>query len=620
MAAETGAERLLRIDLTARTAVEELVPADVIRSYIGGAGIGVRYVFDEVPPEADPLGPENKLVIAGGPFTGTSIPCSSRAAAVAKSPLTGGIALSLSGGHFPAELGHCGYIAIIIEGQADRPVYVAISARGVRFKDAKHVWGTRTGDCQQLIKDELKDQDYRVACIGPAGEKLSRMACIINERRAFGRKGFGAVMGAKKLKAIAVLGTEPVGIADEDGLRRQRKQMGLWMKESPVLYPFFAKYGTSRGINNHSAKGIHPAKNWTATGEFAPVETLGVEARQAQTIGHAFCADCPVGCGQLMVARTGRHAGILTEGPEYETVYAIGSQTGVGDLDTVIAADRLCDEFGVDSMSAGVTIGFAMELFERGFLSPEDTDGMDLSFGNHESVLELLQKMALREGFGDVLADGVRAAAERLGSETAFYAMHVKGLELPGYDPRGVKAQGLSYATTFTGADHNRGHAIQEIMGIPIPFEVDRFSTARKGELTKWNQDMRTSTCDCPTMCVFVFDTALVAHALENTSALMKAVTGIDLSPDAVLQVGERINNLARVFNLRAGFTRADDTLPLRVLTEPLQAGASQGHVVGVEDFRTMLDEYYLARGWDVATGVPTREKLAELGLEGALE
>jgi aldehyde:ferredoxin oxidoreductase len=427
-------------------------------------------------------------------------------------------------------------------------------------------------------------------------------------------------MGSKNLKAIAVLGTESVGIADDESFRQQRKQMGRWMKESPVLYPFFAKYGTSRGIDGHGARGYFPARNFQDTGEFVPIETLGSEARQAQTIGHASCAECPVGCGQLMLARTGRHAGILTEGPEYETIYSFGGQTGVADLDSVIAADRLSDEFGLDTMSAGVSIGFAMELFERGLLSSEDVDGLDLSFGNHESMLTLLEKIAMREGFGDVLADGVRVAAARLGKDTEYYAMHVKGLELPAYDPRGAMAQGMNLATAFTGADHNRGYAIQEIFGVPVPFEADRFSTERKGELTKWNQDVRTAVCDCPTLCAFVFDTALAAHALEHTAAVMNAVTGIELTPEEVQRVGERINNLARVFNVRAGFSRADDTLPTRVLTEPLKAGASKGHVVGVDEFNAMLDEYYLARGWDLATGVPSREKLAELGLEEALE
>ena len=452
MSADSYSQKLLRIDLTSRTATVEAVPSEVIRRYIGGGGLGVKYVFDEVPPGTDPLGPGNKLVFACGPFTGTSIPCASRMAVVSKSPLTGGIALALAGGHFPVELRNSGYIAIIVEGASDRPLYVAISGENVRFVDGAHVWGTRTSDCQQIIKDELKNQNYRVACIGPAGEKLSRLSCIINERRATGRKGFGAIMSAKNLKAIAVLGTGSVGIADEGSYRRGLKEMRHWMQERPVLYPFFSKYGTSEGIDGHSAKGVFPGRNFTATGEFAPVETLGAEARRSQTIGRAFCAGCPVGCGQLMLAKTGRYAGIMAEGPEYETVYSFGGQTGVDNLDSIITADRLSDELGVDTISVGVTIGFAMELFECGLLTSDDVDGLDLSFGNYESMLTLLEKMAMREGFGDVLADGVRMAAARLGKETEHYAMHVKGLELAGYDPRGAKAHGLNFATAFCGA------------------------------------------------------------------------------------------------------------------------------------------------------------------------
>jgi aldehyde:ferredoxin oxidoreductase len=318
----------------------------------------------------------------------------------------------------------------------------------------------------------------------------------------------------------------------------------------------------------------------------------------------------------LRLAQTGPYAGIMTEGPEFETLYSFGGETGVDNMDSIIAADRLSDELGLDTISAGVAIGFAMELYEKGILTKADTGGLDLKFGNHEAMLTLLRWMAYREGIGDILTDGVKAAAAKIGKGTEKYALHVKGLELPGYDVRGAKAHGLNFATSYTGGDHNRGYAFQEIFGIPVPYAVDRFAAEGKGKLTKWNQDVRTATCDCPTMCVFILDMAMAPKATETTASLMEAVTGLAFTPEEVTAVGERINNLAKAFNTREGFGRADDTLPERVMTEPLQSGASKGHFISKADLKTMLDEYYTGRGWDLATGIPTKKKLAELNLD----
>jgi aldehyde:ferredoxin oxidoreductase len=373
--------------------------------------------------------------------------------------------------------------------------------------------------------------------------------------------------------------------------------------------------GTPMVVDLTMALGIFAAKNWAGTGQWAPVEKIGIETQQAQAIGRNPCQGCPVACSQIKLAKSGPYQGVLAEGPEFESVYSLGGATCVDSVDAIIAADRLCDEMGLDTMSAGLCVAFAMELAEKGLLSPEDAGGLDLSWGNDETMLELLRQMAFREGLGDLLAEGTKRAAEKIGGGAEDYAMHIKGLELPAYDVRGAKAHGLSYATSFTGADHCRGYAFQEIFGIPVPFEVDRFSYERKGELTKWNQDVRTAVTDCPTMCAFLFDTALPATAPDNTSALLKAVAGLELSPDEVVRVGERVNNLARVFNLRAGFTRADDTLPKRLREEPLRGGASKGECIPQAQLDAMLDEYYTARGWTL-DGVPTPEKLAELGLE----
>jgi len=526
------------------------------------------------------------------------------------------VGMCLSGGFFPAELKLAGYDMLIIEGKAEKPIYIWIKDGEVRFRDAGKLWGTQTSDCQQIIRDDLHDQNVRVACIGPAGERLSKIACIINERRAAGRKGLGAVMGAKNLKAIAVRGSGTLDIASPEKFKSARAAMLKAMKESPVLYPHFSKEGTPSNVDNTCALGIFPAKNWSATGAFTPVDQIGVEALESRRIGKEHCADCPVGCSQLRLAQAGPYAGILTEGPEFETLYSLGGETGVDNMDSIIAADRLCDELGVDTISAGVTVGFAMELFEKGILTTADTGGLELKFGNHQAMISLIRLMAFREGIGDVLADGVKAAAARIGKGSEKYALHVKGLELPGYDVRGAKAHGLSYATSYTGADHNRGYAFQEIFGVPVPYAVDRFAIEGKGKLTVWNQDVRTATCDCPTMCVFLLDMAMAPRATESTAAFMEAVTGLAFTPEEVTRVGERVNNLARAFNLREGFKRADDTLPERLMTEPLQSGASKGQLISRKDLDAMLDEYYTVREWDANTGIPSKKKLKELNLD----
>ncbi len=608
--------KILRINLTDKTFKKEELPLDIAKDFIGGAGFGIKFLYDELKPNANPLGPENKLIFAPGPFTGTNVPCASRIAVTAKSPLTNAVGMALSGGHFPAELKLAGYDVLIIEGKAEKPTYISIRDDEVRFRDASKVWGTMTFDCQQIIKDDLRDQNFRVACIGPAGENLNRISCIINERRAIGRKGLGAVMGSKNLKAIAVRGLRSLEISSKEKFKVARDKMLKAMRESPVLYPEFAKTGTPSNVDNTCALGIFPAKNWTATGEFTPVDQIGVEALETRRIGKEFCYECPVGCSQLRLARKGPYAGILTEGPEFETLYSLGGQTGVDDMDSIIAADRLCDELGLDTISTGVVIGFAMELFERGILTISETGGLDLRFGNHEAMNTLIRWIAFRESIGDILADGVRIASSKIGKGSEKYALHIKGLELPGYDVRGAKGHGLAYATSYTGGDHNRGYAFQEIFSIPIPYPVDRLSIEGKGKLTKWNQDVRTATCDCPTMCVFLLDTAMAPIATENTASLMEAVTGLSYTPEDVEKVGERINNLARAFNVREGFTRADDTFPERLMTEPLKAGASKGHLISKEDLNTMLDEYYTVRGWDIKTGIPKKEKLIELGLD----
>ncbi len=605
---------VLRVNLSTGKVSREALSPEIARDFLGGAGLGIKYLYDEVAPGVDPLGPDNKLIFTPGPLTGSEAVCASRMAVTAKSPLTGAVAMGLSGGYFPAELKFAGCDALIVEGKADKPVYLWIKDGRVEIRDAAKLWGTTTFDCQMLLKDRVGDQNVRIACIGPAGERQSLIASIINERRAAGRKGLGAVMGSKNLKAIAVRGSSKPKVSNPEAFKKARGEMAKAMKASHVLYPEFSKYGTPMTLDVACALGIFPGKNWSETGDFSPVDQLGMPAQETRNLSSEHCYNCPVACTQMKLARGAKWTGLASE-PEFETFYSLGGQTGVDDIDAIIAGDRLCDEMGLDSISTGVAIGFAMELRQRGILTDAEVDSLDLTFGNGETMLTLIRMIGHRQGLGALLADGVRVAAAKIGRGAEKYAMHIKGLELPGYDVRGAKAHGLSFATAYTGGDHNRGYAFQEVFGIPVPYAVDRFAVEGKGKLTKWNQDVRTATCDCATMCVFILDMALAAVARENTAAMGSGLTGIALSPEDVERVGERVNNLARAFNVREGFSRKDDTLPERVMTEPLAAGASKGQSISPKALNTMLNEYYEVRGWDLETGVPTRATLEDLGL-----
>jgi aldehyde:ferredoxin oxidoreductase len=607
--------KILRINLSNQSFKEEAVSEELVKNYLGGAGFAIKYLYDEVKPKTPALDAANKLIFAVGPLTASGAACASRMAVVAKSPLTGAIGMALSGGQFPAEMKMAGYDMMIIEGKAEKPIYVAIKDGKVRFRNAAKLWGMLTSDTQLIIKDELGDQNYRITCIGPAGEKLGPMACIVNERRAAGRKGLGAVMGSKNLKAIAVRGSNRPNIVDAEKFKKARQAMNQAMRDSPVLYPQFSKSGTPMVVDNTSEMGIYPINNWSATGEIDMVKGLG-DAAQAKMIVHkAHCHDCPVGCSQIKLVTSGPYAGYMSEGPEYETTYSLGSTLGIDYLPAVIAADRVCDEYGLDTMSAGVVIGFAMELYEKGILTKKDTDGLELKFGNHSILLEMLRKITYREGLGDILAQGTKKAAEIIGKGSEAYAMHIKGLELPAYDVRGAKAHGLNYATAYTGADHNRGYAFQEIFDIPEPEKVDRFAIEGKGRLTKWNQDVRSVTCDCAPMCAFLLDMAVPGIACQNTADLVNAAAGTDFTPEEIEKIGERINNIARLFNIGEGFTRKDDTFPKRLMTEAIKAGASKGQLISQADLDTMLNEYYAVRGWDKG-GNPTPAKLKELGIK----
>ena len=608
--------KLLRINLTNQTSSVEEIPEEIVHKFVGGAGFGIKYLYDEVPAGVDPLGEDNKLIYAVGPLTGTDMPCTSRLSITTKSPLTGCVANSLSGGHFPVELKWTGFDVVIIEGKSEKPVVVYLNDGKVTFRSAEKLWGLNTVDTQIIIK-EMFNQDVRISCIGPAGENMSLMAAIINEARAAGRKGVGAVMGSKNLKAFVVKGTEKdVPVANKELFKEGIKDVLAAYKASPLAYPVFSHVGSSCAVGAAGALGCFPDNNWQNNNEVEDWEAyLGPDGLAPNQVGNNSCYKCPVSCSQVRMAKGGKYGGISTEGPEYETLYSLGSTVGVKDANAVIAADKLCDELGIDTISAGVSIGMAMELCEKGLL--EDKDGLDLKFGNDDAVHTLLRNFAYREGYiGGLFCDGTKKAAERIGNGTEYYAMQVKGLELPAYDVRGLKAHGLNFATSYTGADHNRGYAFQEVFGFPIPHPVERLAYEGKGAITVFNQDYAcvydaVTSCEFPSQFIPESYFPIMAKAITGS-------TGFETTEADLWKMGARLTNLYRMYNVRNGFDRKDDTLPERLMKEGIKGGASAGEIVSEEGFKLMLDEYYQVRGW-TENGIPTAETLTELGLEFAV-
>jgi len=556
--------KILRVNLTNGRIQTEPLDDAIAQRFLGGRGYGVKILYDENPPGVDPFAPENRLIFFTSPFLGTNIPCSVKPCVVTKSPLSQTILMSLSGGYFGPELKFTGYDGIVITGKAEHPVYLLIHNEEVQIKDASFVWGKDTFETQEMLKEAFGDKKARIVTIGPAGEKLVRFASIINEQRAFGRGGHGAVMGAKKLKAMIVRGTKPVKLFDKDTRNYQ-------------------------------------------SGTFEGVSKIDGEAREAYIKKHVTCYRCPVACSAITIATEEPYIGIESRAPEYETLWSFGGQCGNDNLSAIIAAEDLCDRYGLDTISTGNSIGFAMECFEKGLITKDDTDGLELRFGNHRAMVEMVRKIGARDGFGDVLAEGVYRASQKIGKNSQKFAMHLKGAEWSGYDPRGAMGQGLSYATCSRGADHQKGLVRREVFGKPPP--IDRFAIEGKAEEVKDVQD-EMAFLDAMGLCCFLTRRDITGPS--DYAKLVKCVTGIEFTEQDVWTLGERIFNLERLFNLREGFSRTDDTLPERFLTEPFREGSSAGHTVPIKQ---LLDDYYRVRSWD-ANGSPTEEILARLGLK----
>lgn len=594
--------RLLRVDLTKQTSRVEPLDPQLAEMYMGGRGLGARLLYDELAPGIDPLGPENKLFFLTGPLVGTLAPSSGRYCVNTKSPLTGLYLFSICSGHLGAELKKAGFDGLIVEGKAERPTYLLVTGDGARFADAGHLWGLDTLQTQEVLHQELARRgDAKLACIGPAGERLARIACIMSERRAAGRGGPGAVMGSKNLKAIAAIGRGQVTVHNLPAFMGSVRDAWRRINETPFLRQALSRYGSCISAGLVSETGILPTRNWQS-GVFENVAGLLPRAfRENIVLKDVACPSCPIACSKFCRGTDG----CISEGPEYETLYSFGSACGNGDIERVVQADLLCDLWGIDTISAGVTIAFLMECVQRGLLTAADLDDLQVEFGRGEVFPELIRKMALGEGVGALLGDGVEQARQRLGIADDSFAMHAKGMELGGYDPRGLMGQALVFgAGPRGGCHHANGYVIAEEIGSG---KWDRFAVAGKGELVRRARGARV-IFDSAIYCAF----AGVAGGMEVAALLLGPATGLTYDVPALARLAERCSNVERAYNVREGLRRAGDTLPRRLLTEPLAEGPSQGHVV---DLPALLDDFYSACGWDLKTGIPTRERLESLDL-----
>jgi len=608
------AGRLLRVDLSTGEARKEDLPEQLIRDYIGGRGFVAKVLWDEVSRGADPFGPENKVVVASGPLAGTFVPAGGKVHFGAKSPASGGYGDSNMGGHLTAEMRYAGYDMFILEGQSAEPVYLFIDDDRVEVRSAAPYWGKGSIEAEKLLKEHLGD-DFQIAVIGPAGENLVRFACVSHDfGRQAGRTGIGAVMGSKRLKAIAVRGSKSIPAHDPKRVMELGKEMYALCKAAP-LFKEWQDYGTASVTTWVNDIGCFPTKNFSSS-FFEGHENLSGEVmRERIIVTDKACFGCPMACGKYShtkVCIDGVEKQAYVEGPEYETTALVGGNCLIDSIEEVAYANWLIDELGMDTISTGSTIAFALEAIEKGIITKDQVEGKDLRFGDIESVLWLAEKIARREGIGDLLAEGTREAARRLGQGAEDFAIQVKGLEMSGYESRNAPAMLLSYMTADIGANHSRSWAVTH--DIAAGRDVIEGKAAKVIEL----QHTRP-TFDTLGVCRLQW--VELEMPLESYAEMFAALTGIPYRWEDLAKASERVWNLTRAFNMRElpGFGRQDDMPPGRVFNEQTPTGPSKGSVVKRADVDRLLDDYYAQRGWTKG-GLPTAEKLHELGLDDVAE
>jgi aldehyde:ferredoxin oxidoreductase len=607
---------ILEVDLSSRETRTLPLDPSLARKYVGGSGLATHFLLQEASPDLDPLGPDNTLALFTGPLAGTIVPTTDRFAACAKSPLTGMFAESDCGGSWGGELKRAGFDGILVRGKADSPVYIWIKDGDVEIRDAGHLWGSDTWDTDDAVKAET-DKRASVACIGPGGEGLVRYAAIMNEGkegRAAGRAGLGAVMGSKKLKAIAVRGSTMVRVADSAALKASIKE---WSPKLRKGAEGMHKYGTAGGTPTHDKMGNLPKKNWQMGSwpEGANKISGVTMAERGILVDTYACRGCVIGCGRVVKIEDGPYAMEKSAGPEYETMAMLGSICLVDNLEAICKANELCNRLGIDTISAGAAIAFAIEARERGLISDDQAGGVALEWGSGEALVEMIKQIGERRGLGRLLGEGVKRASAELGPQSTDFVLEVKGMEPPAHDPRAFFGNAIAFATSARGACHLSSftHAYERVLAMPefgYDGPVDRFDPAPKPVLVAQGQNLM-GMFDALKICKFVlFGGARTPQLVE----WLNQVTGWDMDQDEFFRTGERIFNLKRLYNLKSGATGADDTLPKRFRTEPQPDGGAEGKL---PPFEPMLAEFYRVRGWS-SDGVPAPGKLAELGLPSA--
>ena len=621
------AGRIARVDLSRRVTEQREIGPDRARQWLGGNGFGVKILWDELAASVEPLSPENLLVLATGPLTGTAWPCSGRMEAIAKSPLTGIYGDSNCGGTFGPELKFAGIDALVIVGAADRPVSLWIHDGEIEIEDAADLWGLDTIETEKALRLRKRDEGVKVACIGRAGETLVPYASIqATPNRSFGRAGLGAVMGSKRLKAIAARGAMRVPIASPKAFTALAREMHQRIRGNE-FFPGLARYGTSGLVPIVNEVGRFPTRNFQR-GDYAEADKIdGAALRTGYWERDDGCFACPIRCDKIYRVSEGEFAGAATSSLEYETLNSFGAAVDNSNLASIIAANERCDRLGLDPISTGRAISFAMELYEKGILSEEDTGGRKLRWGDYRLVLDLIEQIAQRTGLGELLSLGVRRAAEEIGGEAAYYAMEVKGMEIPAQDGRAQQSMGLAHITSSRGADHLKAFPTIDETGSPnevarrygekfLPEMSDPQATRYKPFLVKDGEDLG-AVVDSVGVCKSGGTHVMAEIYWAELAAGLTLATGAEFSEDDLKTVGERVYNLMRCYNALHGITRKDDRLPRRFTEEPSPSAGAKGQIAHAEE---MLDEYYALRGWDPELGWPTPATLKRLGLDEAAE
>jgi aldehyde:ferredoxin oxidoreductase len=615
----------LRISLNTGEAKTEQIDPGVLRKYLGGAGYGARVLYDELSPGIDPLSPANKLMFVTSPLTANRIPGGGSIILCFKSPLTNAWGESRCGGDFGPDLKRAGFDALIIEDRSPEPVYIVIRDDKVEIKSAGHLQGKKVMEKITMIREELQDDKISVMCIGPAGEKLVKISTVMFEHRAAGRCGTGAVMGSKNLLGIAVKGSHELMPALPEKLKEVVKSAIKILRENETAQGF-KEHGTTGDMVPNDAAGDWPTKNWQSN-SWGKAEKIYDQFYNTYLLrNHGCYKGCPIACGRIAEVKEGVYKTPVHEGSEYESLSAFTAFVFNENLEAAIHATYLCNEYGIDTISAGGIIAFAMECYEHGIIEKEGTEGLDLSWGNPDALSQLVRMISLREGIGDVLAEGVKLAAEKLGKGAERFAIHGKGLEAPAHDARSGKVLGVAYGTANRGMCHI--HPLEGMVydsgkfdwglmkyGIPDPNTVERWDEKGKGNIVKILQDGLVVPDILNTCKFFMYSGIYVDHLAD----MLSAVSGWEIDGRELLKVGERVINLQRLFNIREGMGRKDDVLHERQKLKPAFGIYENEDQCAIKDFDGMLDDFYRARGWDLKTGIPKPEKLRELGLEADL-